>query len=56
MVGHARYSPWQFSKADLQMGHLLELATKASPTTDKVFCDTGYPLHRTRIEGSFEGR
>lgn len=56
MVGHARTSPWQFKNADFQMGHLLELAIKASPTTDKVFCDAGYLLHRTRIEGSFEVR
>ena len=55
MVGHARFSPWQFRKADLQMGHLLELALKASPATDKAFCDSDSFRHRTRIEGSFEG-
>lgn len=55
MVGHARFSPWQFTKADLQMGHLLELALIASPATKKESCDPNY-LTRTRIEGSFEGR
>ena len=41
MVGHARFSPWQFKKADLQMGHLLELALESSPATNKVSCDSG---------------
>lgn len=56
MVEHARFSPWQFNKADLQMGHLLELALVPSLATDKVFCESDYFGHRTRIEGSFEGR
>lgn len=55
MVEHARSSPWQFIKADFQMGHLLELALVSSPATDKVFCESDYFEHRTRIEGSFEG-
>ena len=55
MVEHARFSPWQFNKADFQMGHLLELALPSSQTTDKASCESDSYNHRTRIEGSFEG-
>ena len=54
MVGCARTSPWQFRKADFQMGHILELASITSLTTETAFCDSEY-YHRTRIEGCFEG-
>jgi hypothetical protein len=57
MVGHARTSPWQFRKADFQMGHLLELAFKPSPATDKAFCASDSFLksdtYRRLVRGTF---